>query len=274
MLKRSSKLGQSAARLEGRIKPSSRWLAPLLLILTAIALAGCKVAPFYAYRSADRQGGQTLDLWSGFVIAALVVGTIVLVLIFAALLLYRRRPDDDGSLPKQTRYNLPWEIAYTVTPFLIVVGLFYFTVKTENFVDATPKNPTVQVKVTAYRWGWIFDYQGTPVAIHTTTNGAGSFNYPTMVLPENRQTEITLVSADVVHEFWVPKFLFGRYAQPGITNHFDFKPTALGTFKGRCDFYCGLYHAEMRFYVRVVPPTTFTSWLHSQETAAKAGTTT
>lgn len=218
-----------------------------------------------AFRSADKQGNSTFNLWSGMVIAALVVGAFILGLIFWAVLRYRRPRHDTGGLPKQTRYNLPWEIAYTVTPIFLVVVIFVFTVIVENTVDATPPHPNVQVRVTAYRWGWIFDYTGTPVSVHTT-----STSYPTLMLPENETTEISLVSNDVVHELLVPNFLFGRYAQPGIVNKFDFTPTKTGVYPGHCDEYCGLYHAEMLFNVRVVPPSTFSSWLSSQETKATA----
>jgi cytochrome c oxidase subunit 2 len=216
-----------------------------------------------AYRAADRQSQGTFNLWSGMVIAALAVGVFVLGLIFWSIIAYRRRHNDDGSLPRQTRENLPWEVAYTVVPIIIVAVIFYFTVVVENRVDALSPRPDVKVHVIAYRWGWIFLYQGTNVDIHTTSTA-----YPTLVLPEGETTQITLTSNDVVHEFMVPHFLFGRYAQPGIVNRFDFTPTQVGTFDGHCAVYCGLYHSEMLFYLRVVKPATFVSWLHHEEVLA------
>jgi cytochrome c oxidase subunit II len=56
---------------------------------------------------------------------------------------------------------------------------------------------------------------------------------------------------------------------PGVTNLFDFTPTAAGVFRGQCTQYCGLYHSEMLFNVRVTSSQTFTTWLaHEQTTQA------
>lgn len=237
----------------------SHWHTAVGLILTAAALSGCKLPSFGAYRPGDTQSQYTFFLWVGLMFATFAVGGTVLGLIFWSIIRYRKRSDDDGSIPVQTHENIPWEIAYTVTPLVIVAAIFAATVVTENRVDAISPAPAVKVHVTAYRWGWIFAYQGTSVSVHTTLN-----HYPQLVLPLGETTQITLTSVDVVHEFLMPNYLFGRYAQPGVVNKFDFTPTKAGTFLGHCGVYCGLYHAEMLFTLRVVPPATYSSWLASQ----------
>lgn len=253
-------------RPAGAGAPRRRWPLVVGTVASGLLLAGCTDPSFEAFRPRDEQGQATFHLWVGLVIAALAVGAIVLALILWAAFAYRaKKTDDTKTLPRQTHQNLPWEVAYTVTPIIIVAVVFFFTVRAENKVDHLVRHPAVKVHVIAYRWGWIFDYTGTPVVVHTTTT-----SYPTLVLPENETTQITLTSNDVVHEMLVPNFLFGRYAQPGVVNHFDFTPDKLGSFLGHCGVYCGLYHAEMLFYVRVVPPSTFSSWLSSQEAKAQA----
>ena len=212
----------------------------------------------------DQQTKNTYVLWSVLVMAAIVIGLFVVGLILWSVFRYRSRPGEKHAIPKQTHQNIPWEVAYTVTPILIVAVIFGFTYVIENQVDAVPPAAPVKVHVIAYRWGWIFDYQGTNVSVRTTAT-----HYPQLVLPEGRTTAITLTSADVVHEFNVPQFLFERYAQPGITNHFAFTPTKTGTFLGHCGFYCGLYHAEMLFSVKIVPNNTFASWLSAREHQAR-----
>ena len=42
-----------------------------------------------------------------------------------------------------------------------------------------------------------------------------------MVVPAGQTVQITLVSDDVIHGFYVRDFNFSRYALPGVTNHFD-----------------------------------------------------
>lgn len=245
-------------------RASPRWRQVAGAALSALVLAGCKVPAFGAYHPADQQSQWTYYLWSGLMFGAIGVGGLVLGLILWAVIRYRVANDDDGSLPVQTHENIPWEIAYTITPVLIVAVIFGFTVVTENKVDALSPKPAVQVHATAYRWGWIFHYSGTSVSEHTT-----STTYAELMLPEGETTEITLTSNDVVHEFLMPNYLFGRYAQPGVVNRFDFTPTKTGTFLGHCGVYCGLYHSEMLFTVKVVSPATFSAWLASQQ--AKAG---
>ena len=42
-------------------------------------------------------------------------------------------------------------------------------------------------------------------------------------------------------------------------------PTTAGTFIGQCTQYCGLYHSEMLFSVKIVTPTQFQQWLSTAQ---------
>lgn len=250
-----------------------------MLGLTALVLSACNLPTFESFPSITKQSRETAQIWFGSVCAALAVGILVWLLILWAILRYRAKGKGEG-LPKQTRYNHKWEVIYTGVPVLIVLSLFGFTVLAENQADAIGSNPAARIQVTAYRWGWNFHYLGTdvtiaPTGVPTATGNPGAPTdpeYPQMVLPENELTQIRLVSRDVVHGFYVPAFLFSRYAQPGVVNRFAFTPTKLGVYDGRCTQYCGLYHAEMLFSVRVVTPSQFKSWLSSQESRARVAT--
>ncbi len=233
----------------------------IVLAVAAVVLTGCDLPSFGGFHGATTQGHSEFKLWSGFVIAAMAVGALVWILIFWSVIRYRRRGD---ALPKQTKYNIPWEIAYTITPIIVVAVLFAFTVATENNVNAL-EPPAAKVRVTAFQWGWRFTYTGTDVSITGNYNRA-----PQMVIPANEATEITLVSNDVVHGFYVPAFNFSRFAQPGVVNRFDLTPKQAGTFRAQCTQYCGLYHSLMLFSVRVLPPDQYHSWLAGQQAKAAA----
>ena len=84
--------------------------------------------------------------------------------------------------------------------------------------------------------------------------------YPQLVLPDNEVVRVFLRSNDVIHGFYVHAFNFSRYAQPGVVNSFEFTPTSLGVYDGQCTQYCGLYHSEMLFSVRVMQPSNFQAW--------------
>lgn len=242
----------------------SRYFVPLRNVVATVAgglaLAACNVPGFAAYHGATTQGRATFHLYQLFAILSIPVMLVVFVPLVYAIFKFRRR---DNSIPKQTHSNMPWEIAYTVIPVILVAVLFFFTVRVENQVTAVSSHPNLQVKVTAYQWGWRFYYPS--LGITTYTQGS---NYPTLELPSNETTKITLVSQDVIHGFYIPAFDFSRYALPGVTNRFDFTPTQQGEFIGRCSQLCGLYHYAMLFHVKVVSASAFNSWASAQHASS------
>ncbi|MGH9087282.1 MAG: cytochrome c oxidase subunit II [Acidimicrobiales bacterium] len=233
-------------------KPRSRWWAAAAAAGSALLLTSCQLPAFGAYPGSTTQGHDSFKLWQGFFVAGLVVFVIVFVLILWAVLRYRRKSD---AMPPQTQYHTLFEIVYTIIPILIVLTLFGFTFVTENNVDAVTKQK-MTVNVTAFQWGWQFQYPG----YHVRVLGIETQD-PAMVLPVGETVRIYLRSADVVHGFYVPAFDFSRYAQPGVTNQFNFHVTHTGTFRGQCTQYCGLYHSLMYFQVKAVTPAQFSRWV-------------
>ncbi|OBG41374.1 MULTISPECIES: aa3-type cytochrome oxidase subunit II [Mycolicibacter] len=90
---------------------------------------------------------------------------------------------------------------------------------------------------------------------------------PVLVLPSGKRIEFVLNSADVIHAFWVPEFLFKRdvIAWPERNNQVNTfqvaEITKEGAFVGHCAEMCGTYHAMMNFEVRVVSPNDFKAYL-------------
>lgn len=193
--------------------------------------------------------------WVLFALVGLAVALLVWGLILFAVVRWRRPRAGADDFPPQFRNNNPLEIAWTVAPLLLVIGLFVYTYRAEANVESLVPKPDVTVAVNAYRWGWSFTYDGGGPSI----NGAER-NPPEMVIPLGETTRIVLTSSDVNHAFWVPDFLFKRDAIPGRTSSFDLRPSKLGTFLGHCAEFCGLDHALMNFSVRVVPPDEFARW--------------
>ncbi len=236
----------------------SRLHAPVVTLAGGLLLAGCNLPTFGATKPITSQGHDSLKLWQGFFITGLVIFVVVFALIAWSALRYRRRSD---AIPRQTQYHTFLEIVYTALPIAIVLVLFGFTYVTENNVDALPA-PKWSVTVTAFQWGWRFHYTHQDVTVMGV-----ELQEPEMVLPQGQTVRIYLRSADVVHGFYVPAFDFSRYAQPGVTNKFTLNLHALGTFRGQCTNFCGLYHSLMRFRVRVVKPAQFTAWLRTHRSS-------
>jgi cytochrome c oxidase subunit 2 len=212
------------------------------------------------------QANRMYDLWIGSVIAALAVGVFVWGLIFWCIIRYRKRGDE---LPAQTRFNMPMEFLYTISPILVVSVLFYYTAIVQTDVDRLRGNSDVTVEVVAFKWNWQFNYrdgEGPEASTVASTLGTSDV-IPVLVLPTGRSIRFEETSRDVIHSFWVPELLFKRDVFPGSTrNVFEVEELqAEGAYVGRCAELCGTYHSMMNFELRVVSPERFDQFLAAKQ---------
>jgi len=240
-------------------------------LLGVLALTGCTPNnEFWRWGWPDGVTDEAYEmrtLWIWSVIAALIVGIAVWALIGWSVVRHRKRGDE---LPKQTAYNLPLEIVYTIIPFLIIAGLFFFTVVVQNRVQERSADPDVTIAVNAFKWNWQFVYPETTGADGEPINTVGnSDEIPILVLPTDQDIRFEVASADVIHSFWVPEFLFKLDVIPGNENGRDnvFEVTVQeeGSYVGRCAELCGTYHAFMNFEVRAVSGDDYDAYLEARE---------
>jgi cytochrome c oxidase subunit 2 len=128
---------------------------------TAVLLSGCSWSEVLGLgwpEGITPEAHANRELWIGSLIAALVVGVIVWALIFWSSAFHRHKKGDT-ELPRQFGYNMPLELVLTVTPFLIISVLFYFTVVVQEKMLHKDPNPEVVVDITAFQWNWKFGYQ-------------------------------------------------------------------------------------------------------------------
>lgn len=191
---------------------------------------------------------QILAILSGVAITVWVILTIVIIR-------YRRRPE---SLVKQTHGNLTIEIVWTAIPAVIVAVLFFLTIRTTGQL-AIPASTQVHYAATGHQWWWEFEFAG------------GNFKTANEIkLPVEKTVSADLLSADVIHSYWVPQ-LGGKVDMiPGHINRIAFIPAQTGRFLGECSEYCGHQHAHMRFLVFVVSSQEFASWFANQQLPARA----
>jgi len=235
--------------------------ASLVTLLTGCSIGSTFRGFGWPENGITEESKRMYDLWIASTVAALVVGIFVWGLIFWCVIRYRKRSEE---MPLQTRFNLPMEMLYTLTPFLIVSVLFYYTATVQTYVDREVERPDVTVEVLAFKWNWQFNYQddnargpgGQPVS---TT---GSTNYiPVLVLPTNKRVRFVEHSRDVMHSFWVPDMLFKRDVIPGVENRFEVTVVKEGAYVGRCAELCGAYHSMMNFEVRAVSADRFDRYI-------------
>lgn len=238
--------------------------ALLLTLLSGCSIEdwGSKFGHFgWPGKGISLQAHEMYDLWIASTIAALAVGIGVWGLIFWCVIRYRKRGEE---LPVQTRFNMPMEILYTVTPVLIVAVLFYYTAIVQTNVDKLSKNPDNVVEVVAFKWNWQFNYRdGMGENAKTVASTVGSSDViPILVLPVGETIRFEETSKDVIHSFWVPEMLFKRDVFPGnVRNVFEVTLDKTGHYVGRCAELCGTYHAFMNFELVAVTPENFDKYI-------------
>ena len=185
------------------------------------------------------------------------------------------------------------EIAWTIVPFLIVIGMALPATK----VLVAQKDTTaadVTIKTTGMQWKWGYDYvkgEGEGIGFVSTldnaqrvmSNNGGpkagqapddylfKVDNP-MVVPVNKKIRIITTANDVIHAFAVPAFGIKQDAIPGFVRDTWFRAEKIGDYHGQCQELCGKEHAYMPIHVKVVSAADYTAWVagKNKEMAAKA----
>jgi cytochrome c oxidase subunit 2 len=212
-----------------------------------------------------------ITLYVGIVIFLLVEGTLIW-----SLVRHRARR---GTAAAQIRGNTPLEVGWTVGAAAILVVLtvvtFLYLDDIENppasgpnglqaaagqFASVDQPNPPTSggpfltIRVNGQQYIWRYDYPDQ--------NGKTLFSYQEMVVPTDTTVVLKIVSSDVIHSWWIPKFGPKADAVPGYVNESWFKVPAgrEGIYRGQCAELCGPNHADMRAMVRAVTPAEYEQW--------------
>ena len=133
--------------------PFSR-LRALLIFIPVLLLTSCSKSTDWGFpEGVSSVNDQSLSLWQGAWIAAGVVGVFTLILILWPAVFHRGKKTDP-EFPKQTQYNVPVEIAYTIIPFIIVAVLFFFTIQKQNVITEKTTTYAHEITVNGFQWSW------------------------------------------------------------------------------------------------------------------------
>lgn len=240
----------------GRRRSSKTALFSLLLLAVLLTSSGCVKA------GVSPKARDTHDLFYIILWLALPVFVFVEGMLLVCLVRFRKRAGDEEE-PVQDYGRTGALFAFFGGPLLIIVILLAFGEHTLSHVDHEAARPAQKITVTGFQWEWSAAYpQGFTVTGKTRQKAM------VMELPVNRTTQITLKSTDVIHEFYVPDLLYMKNAVPGHPNTFSITPDRIGTYRGQCAQYCGLWHAQMRFVVKVVGAKDYRAWIARQKKAS------
>jgi cytochrome c oxidase subunit II len=240
---------------------------------------------FFTPQSGGSTNADQIDsLYKITLYVALVIFVLVEGALGYALFRFRSRK---GAVAAQIHGNTRLEIGWTVGAAVILLALAGLTFaklsSIENPVDSSPEGEhlvsdssrlyasnvqklppsgkSLKITVIGRQFVWQYVYPGAGEA-----DGLGApYSYQQMVVPTKTTVTLNIVSADVVHSWWVPQ-LGGKFqAVPGYHNYTWFKVEKPGVFRGQCALICGRGHARMTATVKAVPPAQFEAWLAYQK---------
>src|ERR1700733_870200 len=175
-----------------------------------------------------------------------------------------------NPVPSKTTHNTLIEVAWTLIPVLILVGIAVPSFRL-LFLELDVPKADLTIKVTGKQWYWSYAYPDNGkfefdslLAQDKMPRLLGVDNE--MVVPVNKIIRVQVTGADVIHSFAVPAFGIKIDSIPGRLNETWFQATKVGMFYGQCSELCGKDHAFMPIAVRVVNDQEFAAWV---ETAKK-----
>jgi cytochrome c oxidase subunit 2 len=170
-----------------------------------------------------------------------------------------------NPVPSKTTHNTLIEVAWTLIPVLILVGIAVPSFRL-LFQELDVPKADLTIKATGKQWYWSYAYPDN-----------GKFEFDSLLAPDkqprllgvdnevvvpiNKVVRVQVTGADVIHSFAVPSFGIKIDAIPGRLNETWFKATRLGVFYGQCSELCGKDHAFMPIAVRVVNDQDFAAWV-------------
>lgn len=240
---------------------------------------------FFTPQSGGSSNADQIDsLYKITLYVALVIFVLVEGALGYALFRFRSRK---GAVAAQIHGNTRLEIGWTVGAAVILLALAGLTfAKLSSIQDPVNSSPegehlvsdssrlyasaqqklppsgkSLKITVVGRQFVWQYIYPGAGEA-----DGLGApYSYQQMVVPTKTTVTLNIVSADVVHSWWVPQ-LGGKFqAVPGYHNYTWFKAEKPGVFRGQCALICGRGHARMTATVKAVPPAQFEAWLAYQK---------
>jgi cytochrome c oxidase subunit 2 len=219
----------------------------------------------------------------------LIVCSVIFVAVFGVMFysIFKHRKSK-GAKPANFHESVGVEIAWTVVPFLIVIGMALPATKVVVAMKDTSSSD-LTIKATGIQWKWGYDYlkgEGEGISFlstldptHRAMSDSGKppatddyllkVDNP-LVVPVNKKIRIITTANDVIHAWMVPAFGVKQDAIPGFVRDTWFRAEKTGDFYGQCAELCGKEHAYMPIHVKVVTAQEYTAWVDGQKKAMAA----
>lgn len=185
-------------------------------------------------------------------IAAVILAIVIFMVIGGAI---RYRSGKNPGIPRQISGNKGLELTWTIIPFIIVIVLFFMSLRAMKQIDEPVKEGhKPDIVIIAHQWWWEMRYPGHDVV---TANE--------LHIPVGKKLLMHIKSADVIHSWWVPALGRKIDAIPGRTNKGWIESDSAGVFQGTCSEFCGMEHAWMRISVIAESESDYEQWLSEEQ---------
>ncbi|WP_426611949.1 cytochrome c oxidase subunit II [Bradyrhizobium sp. McL0616] len=225
-------------------------------------------------------GSPVMDniVWFHDVLSVLIIVITLFVLALLVVVVVKFN-SKANPVPSRTTHNTLIEVAWTLVPVLILVGIAVPSFRL-LFLELDVPKADLTIKATGKQWYWSYAYPDNGkfefdslMAADKQPRLLGVDNE--LVVPINKVIRVQVTGADVIHAFALPAFGVKIDAIPGRLNETWFKATKTGMFYGQCSELCGKDHAFMPIAVRVVSDQEFASWVETaKKKFASGGTST
>ena len=217
-------------------------------------------------------------------VICLVIFVAVFGVMFYSIFVHRK---SKGAKSANFHESTAVEIAWTVVPFIIVIGMALPATKVVVAMKDT-SSADLTIKATGMQWKWGYDYlngEGAGIGFVSTLDAAqrqmsnsgspSGDNYLLkvdlpLVVPVDKKIRIITTANDVIHAFAVPSFGIKQDAIPGFVRDTWFRAEKIGDYYGQCQELCGKEHAYMPIHVKVVSAADYTKWVEGQRTEMSA----
>ncbi len=281
------------ARVHRAGRTLSSWaLASVATLASTAALAvndlpgGPAVNQLNLHPPVTRIAADQMWLHNFMLIVCLVIFVAVFGVMFYSIFKHRK---SKGAVSANFHESVGVEIAWTVVPFVIVIGMALPATKVVVAMKDTT-NADVTIKATGYQWKWGYDYikgEGEGIGFLSTLDAAQremsdsgkpegdsylhKVDFP-LVVPVDKKVRIITTANDVIHSWGVPSFGVKQDAIPGFVRDTWFKAEKVGDYYGNCVELCGKEHAYMPIHVKVVSADDYSAWVSGEKKklAAKA----
>ena len=167
----------------------------------------------------------------------------LLILVFSVK--YRK---EKHPVPVQIHGSIPLEIFWTLVPLGIAMVIFAWGALL-FFQQKHPPKSAMTIYGIGKQWMWKFQHPG------------GQREINNLHVPMGVPVRMTLISQDVIHDFFVPAFRTQMDVLPGRYTELWFEATKPGTYHMFCNQYCGTKHSAMVGEVTVMPYDDYQQWL-------------